>query len=87
MLSGEVGCYHETTCIMTSSFTIVPGPPSTESIERTCHSLITDAERAVTHQLQHSGLTCCQWTCATLAPYRVIFIHRLDQPLSPFHIV
>jgi hypothetical protein len=47
--------------------TIVPGPPSTESIERTYHSPITDAERAVTHQSQHARSTSCQRTCATLA--------------------
>ena len=59
-------------CTITSSFTIVPGPPSTESIERTYHSPITDAERAVTHQSQPadqhpvSGLALPRWHLSRL---------------------
>src|SRR6266571_4735359 len=67
ILSGEEGCYHEAMCTSTSSFTIVPGPPSTESIECTYHSPITDAACAVTHQSQHTRSTSCQRTCATPA--------------------
>jgi len=51
---------------------IVPGPPSTESIECTYHSPITDAERAVTQQSQLTRSTSCQRTCATQAAFRTV---------------
>jgi len=44
-------------------------PSDSESIERTYHSPITDAERAVTHQSQHTRSTSCQQTYATRAPF------------------
>jgi hypothetical protein len=47
--------------------TIVPGPPDTESIERTYHGPITDADCVVTHQSQHTRSTSCQQTYATRA--------------------
>jgi hypothetical protein len=43
----------EPSLLFPQASTIVPGPPSTESIECTYHSPITDAERAVTQQSQH----------------------------------
>ena len=74
MLSGEAGCSHEAMCPMRSSLTRVPDLPSPESIERTCHSPITDVERAVTPQSQHCGSTCCQRTCAALPACGVTWI-------------
>src|SRR5713101_5207812 len=76
----------ESSLLLPQASTIVPGPPSIESIERTYHSPITDVERAVTQQSQPTRSTSCQRICATpaafgQAPLRSLPLEQTDQAL------